>query len=75
MAVTQADIDALTTALASGERLVRMPNGATVEYRSVAEITTARDRLAAELAAADAAAGTAPRLLRQVRLYHGGRGY
>lgn len=75
MAVTQADIDALTTALASGERLVRMPSGATVEYRSVAEIRAARDTLAAELAQQNSDAGTGPRRVRQVRYYHGGRGY
>lgn len=75
MAVTQADIDALTDALSSGERVVRMPSGATVEYRSVAEISAARDRLTAELAAANADAGIGPRRHRQTRYYHGGRGY
>ncbi|MCB1889067.1 MAG: hypothetical protein KDH20_15780 [Rhodocyclaceae bacterium] len=75
MAVTQADIDALTAALASGERSVRMPSGAMVEYRSVAEIRTARDELKAEMADQNAEAGTGPRRVRQVRYYHGGRGY
>lgn len=73
MPVTQADIDALTEALATGERVVRKGDK-TIEYRSVDELRTARDLLLAELNAATAA-DTGVVRPRQTRLYHGGRGY
>lgn len=73
MPVLQSDIDALTEALATGERLVRKGDK-TIEYRSVAEIMAARDRLVALKADEDAALSGVVRP-RQTRLYHGGRGY
>lgn len=73
MPVSQSDIDALTEAIATGERVVRKGDK-TIEYRSVAELMAARDRLLAELSAADAAAAGATRP-KQTRIYHGGRGY
>lgn len=71
--IQQADIDALTAALATGERLVRHGDK-TIEYRSVVELTAARDRLIAEKQSQDASAAGTIRP-RQTRLYHGGRGY
>jgi hypothetical protein len=41
MAYTQADLDALDAAIASGEKIVRVENRL-VEYRSVAELQAAR---------------------------------
>lgn len=73
MPVSQFDIDALTEALSTGERLVRKGDK-TVEYRSVDEIKTARDLLTAELAA-ETAAATGTIRPKQTRLYHSGRGY
>ena len=73
MPVLQSDIDALTEALATGERLVRKGDK-TIEYRSVAELTAARDRLVALKAEEDAVASGVSRP-KQTRLYHGGRGY
>lgn len=73
MPVQQTDIDALTEALATGERLVRKGNN-TVEYRSVAEIIAARNALIQQKAAEDAAQTGITRP-RQTRLAHGGRGY
>lgn len=73
MPVLQSDIDALTEAMATGERLVRKGDK-TVEYRSVEELRTARDLLTAEKAAEDAALSGTVRP-KQTRLYHGGRGY
>ncbi len=48
MAWTQTDLDAIETAIAKGERLVRF-NDRTVEYRSVAELLTARDAIKSDL--------------------------
>lgn len=74
MAVSQSDIDTLNQAIAIGERLVRKADGTTVEYRSVGDLIRARDDLARQKAAEDAAAaGT--RRPRITRLYHAGRGY
>jgi hypothetical protein len=68
MAVTQADIDALNTAIAAGERVVRSGDKL-VEYRSVPDLIRARDDLVNQMAAS---AGSRP---RQTRLYHAGRGF
>lgn len=73
MAVSQADIDALNAAIAAGERVVRKGD-TMVEYRSVAELITARDNLVNQIAADAAAAIGKPRP-RQTRLYHAGRGH
>jgi len=69
MAVTQADIDALNEAIASGERQVAL-GAQQVTYRSIAELIAARNDLQQQLDAESAA----PRS-RQTRLYHAGRGY
>lgn len=50
MAVTQADIDRLNTAIRSGEQTVSY-NGRSVTFRSVSELIKARDDAQAELAA------------------------
>ncbi len=73
MTVLQSDIDALTEALATGERLVRKGDK-TVEYRSIDEIILARNTLIAQKASDDALLAGKPRP-KQTRLYHGGRGY
>lgn len=74
MPVSQSDIDALTAALATGERMVRKGDK-TVEYRSIDELLAARNTLQAQLDAEEVAAGTVPARPRQTRLYHGGRGF
>lgn len=56
MAHTQADLDAIKAAIASGEQSVEMA-GRKVVYRSVDDLRKARDDIATELANA-AAAGT-----------------
>ena len=48
MAITQADLDALDRALASGERMAVL-NGQSVTYRSIDDLIKARDYLAAML--------------------------
>lgn len=69
MAVTQADIDALNAAIASGEKQVAL-GAQQVTYRSVAELKVARDDLQAQL---NAQATPAPKS-RQTYLYQAGRG-
>lgn len=51
MAHTQADLDAIKAAIASGEQSVEV-GGRKVVYRSVDELRKARDDIAAELASA-----------------------
>ncbi|HRH21475.1 MAG TPA: hypothetical protein PLE81_12665 [Brevundimonas sp.] len=51
MAHTQADLDAIKAAIASGEQSVEV-GGRKVVYRSVDELRKARDDIAAELGAA-----------------------
>lgn len=58
MAYTQADLDALDAAIASGEKSVRVENR-WVEYRSVEELQAARVHVQQQLIAN--AAGTGPR--------------
>lgn len=72
MAVTQADIDALNTAIAAGERVVKSGDKL-VEYRSVGDLIRARNDLIDQMAAETAATSGATRP-RQTRLYHAGRG-
>lgn len=74
MPILQSDIDALTEALATGERMVRKGDKV-VEYRSVDELLAARNALQAQFDAEQAGAGTVAPRPRQTRLYHGGRGY
>lgn len=53
MAFTQTDLDAVNTAIASGELKIEV-QGRSVQYRSVAELVTARDIIKAEIAEAAA---------------------
>lgn len=69
MAATQDDIDALTRAIATGERQVTIGNQS-VTYRSIAELISARETLQREL---DAASTT--KRPKHFRLYQSGRGY
>lgn len=70
MPVTQADIDAINAAIATGEKQVAL-GAQQVSYRSIDELIKARNALQAELAAQDAANSKS----RQTRLYQKGRGY
>jgi len=70
MPVSQSDIDALTAAIASGERQVTI-GSQSVTYRSIDDLIKARDTLMRDLVAQTA---TEPRP-RQTRLYYAGRGY
>lgn len=74
MPILQTDIDALTEALATGERMVRKGDKV-VEYRSVDELIAARNALQAQFDAEQATAGAVAARPRQTRLYHGGRGF
>ena len=73
MAVTQADIDNLNAAIASGERQVTIGNQS-VTFNDTESLIKARDDMRAEYARATREA-TGTRILRQTRLYHAGRGY
>ena len=70
MAVSQADVDALYAALASGEKQVVL-DGQSITYRTISEIEAAIDRLETKL---KTDAGVRPRP-KQYGLYitHGGR--
>lgn len=74
MPVTQADIDALTSAIASGERQVTI-GSQSVTYRSVDDLIKARDDLVRQLTAQNIASGAEQPRARQLRLFHAGRGY
>lgn len=74
MAVTQADIDNLNAALASGVRSATV-GGQTITYGTVDALIRARDDLTKQLAAQDnAVSGRGPRP-RQTYTYYAGRGY
>jgi hypothetical protein len=45
MAFTQAQLDAIENAIASGTLSVSFPDGKSVTYRSLAELITARDMM------------------------------
>ena len=60
MAHTQADLDAIKAAIASGEQSVEVA-GRKVVYRSVDDLRKARDDIAAELASAASASTSAVR--------------
>ena len=75
MAVTLEQIAALDAALSSGELTVRSRDGASVVYRSVDELLRARNALAVQYAAEQAAAGVSPPRRRLFRLFHMGRGF
>lgn len=66
--VTQTDIDNLNTAIANGERVVRLGDKM-VEYRSIAELIAARNDLQAQMTTA-----ATPARPKQTRLYQSGRG-
>ena len=68
MPVTQADIDALNAAIASGEKQVAL-GAQQVTYRSINELITARNDLQRQLDAEN------PQKSRQTKLYHAGRGF
>lgn len=72
MAATQADIDALNAALASGEKQVVL-DGQSITYRSVAEIIAARNDLQAQLTRA--ASVNTQRRPKQFGLYVSNRGF
>lgn len=73
MPVSQADIDALNKAIASGERQVTL-GSQSITYRSISDLITARNDLLQQKAKDEAdAAGEAPK--RRTYLYYGGRGY
>lgn len=73
MAVTQQDIDALNTAIASGERMVVL-NGQSVTYRSIDDLIKARNDLRQEMSDA-IAASEGKRRVKRMYAYHAGRGY
>lgn len=52
MAFSQGDLDAIDRAIASGAQRVRYPDGSEIQYRTQAELDTARARIAAALAPA-----------------------
>lgn len=68
MAVTQADLDNLNAAIASGVRSVTL-GGQTVIYNTTESLIKARNDLAAQLAAQSSARP------RQSYAYYAGRGY
>jgi hypothetical protein len=69
MAITQTDIDALNTAIATGERQVTL-GSQQITYRSVNELISARDDLTRQMAKQTVT--TNPKL---TKLYMSGRGY
>lgn len=73
MAVTQADIDALNAAIASGERQVVI-GGESVTYNTTDSLIRARNDLQAQLNAATARAEGRRRPTQTVLVYQG-RGY
>ncbi len=73
MAVTQADLDSLNAAIASGVRQVTL-GGQTTLFQTTESLIKARDNLALELQKqTDSAAGK--KRSRQTLAYYGGRGY
>lgn len=70
--VTQADIDSLNAAIASGARSVTLGE-TTVIYNTTESLIKARNDMRKELAAQNA--NPAGRRSRQTRMYFAGRGY
>ena len=60
MAFTQADLDAVDRAIASGELTVRSADGKMVTLRTMAELLQARDAIKTDIAAAAPAAQRRP---------------
>jgi hypothetical protein len=69
MAITQADIDALNAAIATGERQVTL-GSQQITYRSIGELIAARDDLTRQLSKQTVV--ESPKL---TKLYYKGRGY
>lgn len=61
MALTQTDLDAINTAIASGELTVRTSNGSQVTYRSMDELVKARELAKADIAASASTSRAYPR--------------
>lgn len=74
MPVSQADVDALNAALASGERQVVL-DGQSITYRSVDEIIKARNDIQRQLDAMTAAQAGTARRPKQWGLVQTSRGY
>ena len=74
MAHTQADLDAVKAAIASGEQSVEM-NGRKVVYRTIDDLRKARDDIAAELATTDTAGASAVRRGSYQVRFATGRGF
>lgn len=74
MAVSQDDLDALTSAIAAGEKSVRFRDGREVVYHSPRDLIAARDYLV-QLKQSEEAAATGQPRRRAVKHYHGGRGF
>lgn len=70
----QDGIDALTRAIASGERQVTM-NGYTITYRAISDLIDARNELQRQLNAVTVADGTSTPRPRSWSGYYRGRGY
>jgi len=70
MAATQADIDALTAAIASGEKQVTI-GSQSVSYRTIDDLIKARDTLMTDLRIQSGATSRP----RQTKLFFAGRGY
>lgn len=70
MAVTQADIDSLNAAIASGARSVTL-GGQSIIFNTTESLIKARDDLARQLAAQQ----EVKRRPRQTQMYYAGRGY
>ncbi len=73
MAVTQADLDNLNAAIASGTRQVTI-GGQTILYQTTDSLIKARDDLRAELRKQEETAAGKKRS-KQTLAYHAGRGY
>lgn len=69
MAITQADIDAIDRAIATGERSVRLGDKM-VEYRSIDELVKAKSAMITEIAKGSTAGRS-----RSIRLYRCGNGW
>jgi hypothetical protein len=72
--VTQADIDNLNTAIANDTRQVTL-GGQSVTYRSIDELTKARDDLVVQKQKQDIASGAVQPRPKRIVSVHGGRGY
>ena len=74
MAHTQADLDAVKAAIASGEQSVEVA-GRKVVYRTIEELRKARDDITAELAADPGASASAVRRGSYQVRFSTGRGF